>query len=262
MKRNEDETRGVYKIKTVGDEVELEQLDPFKDPKELKTIRLKFNVLVKNWTFYKRELAQRIDDDWTAQIAWSKPAIQKEIARGMLYKSMIECAAEQAVTPKDVLLCLQPSCLRSMRDLKKGELTLVPCAPASPAQRGDLQLECKVKYADTEFTFYINKQSQPSKAFAEWAAETTINPFFWVTPTSEKEEANMTFHTIKHGACSFQVLKNDRKVKAMTQLQFYKEATEAVALAGAEVVEDEGEGDDNPEVANPPPQKRLRRKMR
>ena len=74
----------MYKIKTVGDEVELEQLDPFKGPKELKTIRLKFNVLVKNWTVYKRELAQRIDDDWTAQIVWSKPAIQKEIARGML----------------------------------------------------------------------------------------------------------------------------------------------------------------------------------
>ena len=122
-----------------------------------------------------------------------------------------------------------------------------------------MQLECKVEYQDAEFTFYINKQSQPSKAFAEWAAETVINPFFWVTPTSEKEEANMTFHTIKRGACSFQVLKNDRKVKAMTQLQFYKEATEAVALAGAEVVEDEDEGDDNPEVAKPPPAKKLRR---
>ena len=125
MKQDKVEARGVCKIKTVGDEVELEHLDPFKDPKELKTVRLNFNVLVNNWTFYKRELAQRIDDDWTAQIAWSKPAVQKGIARGMLYKSMIECAAEQAVTPKGVLHCLQPSCLRSKRELKKGELTLV-----------------------------------------------------------------------------------------------------------------------------------------
>ena len=180
----------------------------------------------------------------------------------MLHKSMMECAAEQAVTPKDVLLCLQPSCLRSMRDLKKGELTLVPCAPASPAQRGDLQLECKVTYADTEFTFYINKQSQPSKAFAEWAAETAINPFFWVTPTSEKEDANMTLHTIKDGACTSPVLKNDRKVQAMAQLQFYKEATEVAALAGANVVEDEGEDDDDEDATKPPPAKRVRRKMR
>ena len=107
--------------------------------------------------------------------------------------------------------------------------------------------------------FTSTSKVRPASLFAEWAEETAINPFFWVTPTSEKEDANMTFRTIKHGACSFQVLKNDRKVKAMTQLQFYKGATEAVALAGAEVVEDEDEGDDNPEVAKPPPTKKLRR---
>ena len=126
----------MYKIKTVGDEVELEQLDPFKDTEALKTNRLNFNVLVKSWAFHLRALPQRIDDDWAANIAWTKPSIQKEIARGMLYKSMIEFAAGQAVTPDDVLLCLQPSCLRSKRDLKKGELVLVPCAPSSLSQKG------------------------------------------------------------------------------------------------------------------------------
>ena len=146
--------------------------------------------------------------------------------------------------------------------LKKCELVLVSCAPSSLSQRGDLQLECNVKYEDAEFTFYINKQSQPSKAFAEWAAETAINPFFWVKPTSEKEDANITFHTIKGGACTFQVLKNDRKVQAMAQLQFYKEATEAVALKGAMVVEDEGEEDDDDDATKPPPAKKVRRRVR
>ena len=69
----------------------------------------------------------------------------------------------------------------------------------------------------------------------------------------------MTLQTIKDGSCTFPVLKNDRKVQAMAQLQFYKEATEAVALAGAEVVEDKDEGDDNPEVAKAPPAKKLKR---
>ena len=96
----------MYKINTVGDEVELEQLDPFKDPKALKTIRLNFNVIVKSWAFHNRALPQRIDDDWAAHIAGTKPSIQKEIARCMLYESMIEFAARQAVTPDDVLLCL------------------------------------------------------------------------------------------------------------------------------------------------------------
>ena len=126
----------MYKIKTVGDETELEHLDPFKDPKALKTIRLSFNVIVKSWAFHNRALPQRIDDDWAANIAWTKPSIQKEIARGMLYKSMIEFAQGQAVTPDDVLLCMQFSCLRSKRDLKKGELVLVPCVPSSPSQMG------------------------------------------------------------------------------------------------------------------------------
>ena len=99
----------MYKINTVGDEVELEQLDAFKDLKELKTVRLGFTTLVKNWAVHKTELPQRIDDDWSAHSAWSKPSVQKEIARGMLYKAIVGYAVEHAATPDDVLLCLKPS---------------------------------------------------------------------------------------------------------------------------------------------------------
>ena len=58
------------------------------------------------------------------------------------------------------------------------------------------------------------------------------------------------------------MMKNDRKVQAMAQLQFYKEATEAVALKGAMVVEDEGEDDDDEDATKPPPANRARRRMR
>ena len=67
----------------------------------------------------------------------------------------------------------------------------------------------------------------------------------------------MTWHTIKHEDCAFTMLKNNCTVEALTHLHVYKEATDAVALASAEVVEY-----DNDDHANPPPAKKPKRKVR
>ena len=159
-----------------------------------------------------------------------------------LFSTLLESAAKHPVTPEDVMLCIKPGGLRAKRELKKGELTLVPAIPSvarivSDEKQG-LNLNCEITRKDETFKFYIRSVPQPSKAFKEWKDE-FLSPFFSVRPTAVEEEANMIFQTVEHKGISFQVLVNKRKVNAFGHLFFFEAKAEKKALQNATVVVEE-----------------------
>ena len=79
---------------------------------------------------------------------------------------MIEYAAKHPVATEDVMLCFKPGGLRARRELKKGELTLVPAIPSASLLRDDakqgLDLNCEITRKDETFKFYIRSVFQPN----------------------------------------------------------------------------------------------------
>jgi hypothetical protein len=81
--------------------------------------------------------------------------------------------------------------------------------------------------------FYITKPHQASKgSVAEWGKEDQIIPFFWVTTTAVEHEANMTFKHVNVDGTRIPVLTNNRIVKRMNVLQYFKEAAVKTPLEG------------------------------
>ena len=117
-------------------------------------------------------MPQRIDDKWDSHVMnLDSEVVQKEVAKGMLFNVLLEYEAQRRVTSKDVALCIKPTGLRAMRDMKKGELVLVPsvanptCITTS-ARGATTDIPCEVRLAEGKrFTFYVNKPSQPTKPF-------------------------------------------------------------------------------------------------
>ena len=164
------------------------------------------------------------------------------MAKHSFFSTWLEYAAKHPVAPEDVMLCIKPSGLRAKRELKKGELTLVPAIPSASLLRDDakqgLDLNCEITRKDETFKFYIRSVPQPNKAFKEWKDE-FLSPFFSVRPTAVEEEANMIFQTVEHKGISFQVLVNKRKVNAFGHLFFFEAKAEKKALQNATVVVEE-----------------------
>ena len=170
------------------------------------------------------------------------------------------------------MLCIKPSGLRAKRELKKGELTLVPAIPSASQLRDDakqgLDLNCEITRKDETFKFYIRSVPQPNKAFKEWKDE-FLSPFFMAKSTAVEEEANMVYKDVEYQGITFQVLTNKRKVNAYGHLYTYEPKAEKKALHNAMVIEDETEkkGKEEKEKKDKygesvPPAKRQRRAMR
>ena len=182
---------------------------------------------------------------------------------------MLEYAAKHPVTPADVMLCLKPGGLRAKRELKKGELTLVPAIPSVSKLCDDvkqgLDFNCEITREGETFKFYIRNVPQPNKAFKEWKDE-FLSPFFMVKSTTVQEDANMVYQDVEHKGITFQVLTNKHKVNVFDHLYTYEPKAEKKALEGAQVIEKVQGKDDKGAAAESsasgPPPKRQKRVMR
>ena len=77
------------------------------------------------------------------------------------------------------------------------------------------------------------KPPQPSKAnVADWADNDSVNPYFWITTTTEQTEANMVEKTVKHDHISFTILVNKRGVEKFELLQTFRPEKVHEPLAG------------------------------
>ena len=263
---------GVYEIKSFGDEVDLAERNNFKDPAKLKAIRISFEQLYTKWSFYKGELPQYIEDDWAPYMAKQHAELSQEMAKHEFFSKLLEYAAKHPVATEDVMLCFKPGGLRAKRELKKGELTLVPAIPSvsklcDDAKQG-LDLNCEITLKDETFKFYIRSVQQPNKPFKEWKDE-FLSPFFMVKSTAVEEEANMVYKDVEYQGATFQVLTNKRKVNAYGHLYTYEPKAEKKALQNAMVIEDEKEKKEKEEKEKKendgesvPPAKKQRRATR
>ena len=60
-----------------------------------------------------------------------------------------------------------------------------------------------------------------------------VNPFWWVTETSDKDEANMIVASINHGGAKFNILKNRVGLAEHDVLKRYVESVEKRPLKDA-----------------------------
>ena len=105
-----------------------------------------------------------------------------------------EHALNNVVTPTDVAPCLKPSVLRAQRDFAKGELVLVPGimgvgSITTTFKPGVCEKNFSQSIGGDNFMFYVTKPPQPSKS--DLTKNDVISLFFWVTPVSNKPDANM-----------------------------------------------------------------------
>ena len=137
------------------------------------------------------------------------------------------------------MLCLKPGGLRAKRELKKGDLTLVPAIPSvariTSDEKQGLDLNCVSTRKDETFKFYIRSVPQPNKAFNEWKDE-FLSPFFMVKPTVVHEDANMVYQDVECNGITFHVLTNRRKVHVFEHLYSYEPKAEKMAFEGAKVI--------------------------
>ena len=238
---------GVYEIVSVSDEAVLEERNPFKP--QLKTAKLPFEQLVKGWSLHKREMPQILEEDWEGHAVHkhSEPGIQAKKAD--IYQALLQAATENPVTPKDVLLCLQPTHLRAARDFEKGELVLIPCPSSmnsisaksasatdeSVANLVDTGVDLAV--GDDNVRFFISKPPQPTKAFKDWQQTDMVNPYFWVTTSSDASEAALTAKTlvVQDTGLKVPILTNKRAVKKFAPLKIFKDVVAAAPLQGPTV---------------------------
>ena len=191
--------------------------------------------------------------------------LSQEMAKQSCFSTLLEYAAKHPVTPEDVMLCLKPSGLRAKRELKKGELILVPAIPSVSRISDDvkqcLDLNCEITRTGETFKFYIRSVLQPSKVFKEWKDQ-FLSPFFMVKSTTVEEEASMVYQNVEYKGITFQVLVNKRKVNAYDHLFAYEPKAEKKALQGAKVIEEEKEKKEDNDGGSAPPAKRKRTTMR
>ena len=110
--------------------------------------------------------------------------------------AMSSCLKAHKVDQRSVKLCLKPTALRANKDFDRHELILVPAVGLN-----SLNASASATGFDSGFSKDVDgetisiKISKPPQArnsdVEKWEKGEFVNPFWWVTETSDKDEANM-----------------------------------------------------------------------
>ncbi len=98
----------VYDIQSVGEQAGLKENDPFKHKDGLRTVRISFETLWKNWIIFDGQVPQFLDCDWEPHTPWQQSEPASEVAKSKLFEALLQYASENPMAPKDVARCLKP----------------------------------------------------------------------------------------------------------------------------------------------------------
>ena len=234
---------GVYIIVDMGEKVVLKEFDEFKSAHL--TVTIPVATMIEKWAPYKGDMAEKVKGQWADRLQTdlaNQRSLDLDKAKCDFYIALLSYSRSQPSNlPKQIYLCCKPTAVRAAANIAKGELVIVPIGPMSTitiyGSASSVNTGHSIKIGEDVHTFSINRTAQPKGVnVAEWGADDTINPAWWVGTTSVQDDANVAWKTVTYGEVKIPVLTNAKPIKKDTLIQLFKVAITKRPLEGANVV--------------------------
>ena len=198
-------------------------------------------TLVERWKVTKsgtkqEALPKEVSDQWAAS-----KALALSRAQVSAFNMLLE--AEEGFEPSykgKIVFCIQPRDLRTKTDVKKGELKFAPLTDVTKiSQRGAEDSERMLVHVKKGMDVKVAPPELPQTADTKtWNTnKVVLAPFWWVTPASTPENANMSLVEHKTDEGSFHILTNNGTIAANTLLCVNVNAPKPAVLKDATVIE-------------------------
>jgi hypothetical protein len=126
MKKSEpNRLNGFFKIDVIGSEVELTEVDAFKEG-DLHVVKMKFEDLMTKWSVHRGELPIQINGSWTMACHHFSNEVEETRCKLFIELRNLTLHNEDPPLNELVMPCFKPACLRAVRDSSKGEVVIYP----------------------------------------------------------------------------------------------------------------------------------------
>ena len=182
---------------------------------QLQSVACKLEEL-KKWLEYKGKLQKLI-----AELpATASPHHQVELDKCRIFSDLAQLAAEHQQIPGDLLFAINQMELAAGRDIKKGELKLVPLTDSVSKIVNTSSSRASAVGLDGAAVLWI---LPPSLTKADELNTSAIGaPYWWVKPTSEPEAATLVVCKIQVGPNSYEAYTNPKGIKKFAKLMVLK----------------------------------------
>lgn len=190
------------------------------------TAELPLEVMVKQWQVFKGEPPQMLPATWMDRRWLETKMAREESARAKLFLYIQSVAKKHGDAHDMVSLLVRPTCVVAAKNIKKGDLVLVPTVPlkdiVAKSDAGDAA--CEVDGV----ALHLNRPAQPTTADdTAWKNDAFVAPYFWVGYTEDESECNVHFaeakaakHTIPT-ITNFMTVAKDRTHKVVATLTVF-----------------------------------------
>ena len=226
-KSNADRVCGVYKVTSIGDKVEVMEIDNFKDPSTLTSSEVEFADFLKKWQRFNGDVQLAVSGPWDLPVSTFN--FEVELQKASLFKELSDLIKANEDPPLNQLIMptFKPYGLRALRDCKKGEIVLYPvCTSVSQITVTPSLTACKINTSlrdpktDEVFSFYINGLAKPvSETTSDWKDSQGISPASWLV---EDDHPSMVYKTYNSGGFSIPYFENPKVVKQYQRLTVAK----------------------------------------
>ena len=223
---------GIYKIVSISDEVKLLEVDEFKEG--CLSVKTPLDKFMRGWKPFSGDVPTFVKGTWGPKVS----LFSADAVKAQLMIAMSSCLKAHKVDQRSVKLCLKPTALRANKDFDRHALILVPSVGLN-----SLSASASATGFDSGFSKDVDgetisiKISKPTQArnsdVEKWEKGEFVNPFWWVTETSDPDEANMIVASMNHGGAKFNILKNRVGLAKHDVLKRYVESVEKRPLKDA-----------------------------
>ena len=246
----------LYKIKSIGDAVEIEQHAKWHDGVDSYSVPL--SHMMNRFAVFKAEPPTKIPDAWEkTQSFLASDDAKIEAAKANLFAAIKDFEQRNINTWQGCLsFGLRPSAPNAQYTIAKcakreviakcdvdtGVLQLAPTVlmkhmtSKSDSNSFETEMCLKPPLVSEPVSIYISRPSQPSSDdISAW--KDPLVPFFWVGTTTDMAKANMELRIQRISEdTSFPVFVNTKPLKVNVQLLFFKGSKVVVPLKGVAVV--------------------------
>ena len=222
---------GIYKIVTIGDPVQLQELNAFKDESQLLGVKTNFISFMSGWCPYKGDVPTKVSGDWQVKFPPNSWASKLENERCKLFIKLRELGQENEIPPlsKLVMLCQKPACLRAAVDALKGDIIILPAITSLSQILKEKSIGAIPAVTTLEdekgvhVTFYISAPPQPKDPFVEkWKDSEFVSPRKWLEESTKDTDVNMSLRSWKLGGFVIPYIQNTIAVKKYDRLYMKK----------------------------------------
>jgi len=226
MKKSESKRMdGIWKIRTIGAQIELDELDSFKD--SLLYAKIEFTDFLKQWALYGGDVSTGITGEWTIPVL--SHAADVEVAKAKLFGELhaVIKSNEDPPISSIIIPTFKPFGLRVKRDVKKGEIVIYPI-PLSVShittKFSDSAAEIISPLIDPatgdHVKFYIPSAPKPPTDDAQaWKENQCVTPWGWVV---EDDSASLQKKTFSQDGFCIPYLENNKAMKKFSKLTVSK----------------------------------------